>query len=142
MQEGMVRTNTMGGGGVRIVETLNQWTQIFEAAPPGQLIVVCFSASWCGPCKRIFPEYVALAVAHPDVWFVKIDVDVSRQEIEACSTVRSLPSYALIRDRKQVDAMKGARIKQLKKLIVRHNVGKEEPKEEPKLSSTEPTPSA
>lgn len=147
MQEEMVRTNTMGGG-VRIVETLEQWTKIFEAAPPRKLIVVCFSASWCGPCKRIFPEYVALAAANPDVWFVKIDVDISRQEIEACNTVRSLPSYVLIRDRKQVGAMKGAHLKQLKKLIRKNNMptpnteGPEEPEEDPKLSSTEPTPSA
>lgn len=148
MQEEMVRTNTMGGG-VRIVETLEKWTQIFEAAPPRKLIVVCFSASWCGPCKRIFPEYVALAVANPDVWFVKIDVDVSRQEIEACSTVRSLPSYVLIRDRTQVGAMKGARMKQLKNLIRKNNgptpeteKSEEGPKEDSKLSSTDTIPSA
>ena len=115
----MVRTNAMGGG-VRLISTMHQWETIYEAAPPGKLIVVCFPASWCGPCKRIFPEIVQLAAKNPDVWFVKIDVDVSRGEIEACSTVKSLPSFALIRDHKQVFAMKGAHLKQLKKKVKEH----------------------
>lgn len=36
-----------------------------------------FSASWCGPCKRMAPQFAALSDAYDHINFVKIDVDNS-----------------------------------------------------------------
>ena len=35
------------------------------------------SATWCGPCKMMAPQFAALSSAYDSVNFVKIDVDNS-----------------------------------------------------------------
>jgi thiol-disulfide isomerase/thioredoxin len=40
-----------------------------------QLVCVDFTATWCGPCQRIGPEFVKMADAYPDCVFIKVDVD-------------------------------------------------------------------
>jgi thiol-disulfide isomerase/thioredoxin len=41
----------------------------------GKLIVAYHTASWCGPCKMIWPHVLQLANTNPNVMFLKIDVD-------------------------------------------------------------------
>lgn len=38
----------------------------------GKLLVAQFTATWCGPCRRIAPKYEALARRTPDVEFIKV----------------------------------------------------------------------
>lgn len=38
----------------------------------GKLLVAQFTATWCGPCRRVAPQYEALARRMPDVEFVKV----------------------------------------------------------------------
>lgn len=109
-------------GVIHQVHTPGSWDRIYQAAGETKLIVVTFSAIWCGPCRRMEPELMALAGEFRDVWFVKIDVDAARGQIQAVESVRSLPSYVLIRGEEQVDAMKGAHAKQLRELIEKHRV--------------------
>jgi thioredoxin-like negative regulator of GroEL len=105
--------------GVLHIATADAWDRIYNGVTD-KLVVVCFTASWCGPCKRLAPEYSQMAVEYPDVRFVKIDVDAARAEIPAIATVKSLPSFVLVRNQEQVGSMKGAHLQQLKKMINAH----------------------
>uniref|UniRef100_K4AGV7 Thioredoxin domain-containing protein n=1 Tax=Setaria italica TaxID=4555 RepID=K4AGV7_SETIT len=49
-----------------------QWA---AAKSSGKLMVIDFSASWCGPCRFIEPAFKEMASKYTDVAFVKIDVD-------------------------------------------------------------------
>lgn len=42
----------------------------------GDTVVVCFGASWCGPCRRLAPQYEAWSAKYGlKALFVKVDVD-------------------------------------------------------------------
>ncbi|CAN0313090.1 unnamed protein product, partial [Phaeothamnion confervicola] len=38
----------------------------------GPLVVLDFTATWCGPCKRVSPLFDALAPRYPDCTFAKV----------------------------------------------------------------------
>lgn len=86
------------------------------AISPGnsKLVVVDFSASWCGPCRMIAPAFAALAhQMKPDVVFVKVDVDEVPEASQAYS-ISSLPTFILFRDGAEIFRFSGASIEKLR----------------------------
>ncbi|KAF9623832.1 hypothetical protein IFM89_005417 [Coptis chinensis] len=61
---------------VRSFHTTYDWNKHLDNIKGScQLMVIDFTASWCGPCKAIEPAFMELAAKFTDVIFVKIDVD-------------------------------------------------------------------
>jgi putative thioredoxin len=84
-------------------------------------VLVDFWAAWCGPCRTLAPVLDRLAVAyagHAEV--VKVDTD-AEAELAARYGVRSLPTLALFRDGRLVEAVVGAQPEGvLRDLLDRH----------------------
>ncbi|HWD40054.1 MAG TPA: thioredoxin [Fimbriimonas sp.] len=72
------------------------------------LVLVDFSATWCGPCKRMLPELEAAAQElGSNVSVLKVDVDES-PEIANRYGVQGIPNLTFFKDGKVVDVQVGA----------------------------------
>eukprot|EP00244_Chara_vulgaris_P003843 TRINITY_DN172_c0_g1_i3.p1 TRINITY_DN172_c0_g1~~TRINITY_DN172_c0_g1_i3.p1 ORF type:complete len:126 (+),score=21.45 TRINITY_DN172_c0_g1_i3:39-416(+) len=62
----------------------------------GKAVIIDFTATWCGPCRRVGPLIVEFSVKYPNIIFVKIDVD---HAAELCETykVGAMPTFILLK---------------------------------------------
>ncbi|KAF8040065.1 hypothetical protein BT93_B2323 [Corymbia citriodora subsp. variegata] len=98
----------------------SRWDEHFEASKgTNKLMVIDFTATWCGPCKWMEPTIDELAETFTDVDFIRIDVDelmnVSRQY-----AVQAMPTFLLMKNGKVVDKVVGAKKDELRNKIEQH----------------------
>ncbi|MCD8307324.1 MAG: thioredoxin [Clostridia bacterium] len=63
----------------------------FKALLDSKKKFVCdFFATWCGPCRMLAPVMEKVSVKHPDITFVKVDVD-KNMELAAEYGIMSIP---------------------------------------------------
>jgi len=89
------------------------------AGAGSKLVVVDFTASWCGPCKRIAPFYDELSAKYPNAVFLKVDVDQC-QETAAGQGVTAMPTFMFFRNKTKLDKIQGADNKALEEMIKKH----------------------
>ncbi|KAK6160039.1 hypothetical protein DH2020_003420 [Rehmannia glutinosa] len=74
-----------------------KWKIHFEASKQTlKLIVIDFTASWCGPCQFIQPAINEFAEKYTDVEFIKIDVD-EMNDVAQEFKVHVMPTFILIK---------------------------------------------
>ena len=109
-------------GGVREIEDLDDWQAVQEEAGE-RLLVVDFTAVWCGPCQKIAPVYAALADEYAESSvFVKVDVD-NLGELAQELGVTSMPTFLFFRSGEIIDTMRGADEAGLRALVAEHAAG-------------------
>ena len=59
-------------------------------------VMVDFYAPWCGPCKTISPFLEELSETHPDVFFVKVNIDEA-EDIANEYSVAAMPTFMLFK---------------------------------------------
>ncbi|CAD7968305.1 unnamed protein product [Amoebophrya sp. A25] len=77
-----------------------------------KLVVVDFTATWCGPCQQIAPKFAELAEKYSDVTFIKVDVDDNGDTAEACD-VQCMPTFQFFKEGSQVHKIEGASVDKL-----------------------------
>lgn len=107
-------------GQVISCHTVEAWEeQLKKANESKKLMVVDFTASWCGPCRFIAPFLAELAKKLPQVIFVKVDVDELKQ-IASDWAIEAMPTFMFLRDGKIVDQVVGAKRDELQQTVAKH----------------------
>lgn len=81
------------------------------------LAVVDFTASWCGPCQRIAPDFAKLAESHKDVRFYKVDVDKNRATAQR-EKIRCMPTFKFYKNGTLFHVIQGADIRSITQAVV------------------------
>ena len=69
-------------------------------------VLIDFYATWCGPCKILFPIVEEAAKENENVKFVKIDIDKT-DDIALQYQVMSIPTLVLIQNGEEKDRIVG-----------------------------------
>ncbi|CAI8587795.1 unnamed protein product [Vicia faba] len=94
-----------------------KWKAHFEASKQtNKLMVIDFTAAWCGPCKYMNTVIKEFAGKYKDVEFIKIDVD-ELMEVASAFQVQAMPTFILIKNGKVVEKVVGAKKEELQKMI-------------------------
>lgn len=77
-----------------------------------QVVVLYFTATWCGPCKMIWPKVQELSknqLYKDSILFIKIDVDEFEDLSSECD-VNSMPTFQFYRQdqKEKFDILEGA----------------------------------
>ncbi|ODN75627.1 thioredoxin [Cryptococcus wingfieldii CBS 7118] len=80
------------------------------------VVLIDFSATWCGPCKTISPIFESLESKHPHVKFYNVDVD-EQPEIASDVGIRVMPTFIAFKDGKKLDNLVGANPQGLVELL-------------------------
>ncbi|KAK7394537.1 hypothetical protein VNO78_15066 [Psophocarpus tetragonolobus] len=72
------------------------------------LVVIDFSATWCGPCRFMEPVIKEMAGMFTNVEFVKIDVD-ELSDVAQEFKVQAMPTFLFVKKGKEVDRLVGAK---------------------------------
>jgi thioredoxin 1 len=73
--------------------------------------VYYFTADWCQPCKRTRPIVEELNREQTEAGFQIIDVDYN-PELVKTFVIRSVPTFILFNDEKEINRISGAQTKE------------------------------
>ena len=69
-------------------------------------VVIDFYADWCGPCKKLSPEFSRLSNEYETITFIKVNVD-DAENLCKHYEVSALPTVIFIKDNEPVSIIKG-----------------------------------
>ncbi|XP_066253640.1 thioredoxin-like protein 1 [Euwallacea similis] len=72
-----------------------------------KLVVVDFTASWCGACQRMAPVFQQYSIKYPKAVFLKVDVDQC-QETATAQGVSAMPTFIFYRNKTKIERLQGA----------------------------------
>ena len=101
------------------LEDTNQFKNIIRNnTTENVLYIIDFHAQWCGPCKKIAPQFEELANKYGEhVMFFKCDVDEA-QELSDIFSIESLPTFIFGYNRNIIDKFEGANVNKVEKRLV------------------------
>ncbi|KAL8224453.1 hypothetical protein R6Q57_019928 [Mikania cordata] len=105
------------GGNVTLISDMDAWDQkLSEAKTLSKIVIANFSASWCGVCRSVSPDYISLSEKHPSLMFLTINADkLTKLSVEW--NLKVTPTFIFLKDGKQIDKLEGADNRKLLKKI-------------------------
>ncbi|ETV97643.1 hypothetical protein H310_09534 [Aphanomyces invadans] len=82
----------------------------------GKLVVVDFTATWCGPCQYIKPTFHQWANEYDDVVFLEVN-EAHNEDVIHSVGIRGFPTFHLYINSQKVDELVGADVNSLKRKI-------------------------
>lgn len=79
-------------------------------------VVIKFSASWCGPCKKIAPVYDKLSEEHKNITFYEVDVDENEVLAEEFK-ISAMPTFVSLNKGEEFSRLAGADSKKLESML-------------------------
>ncbi|KAM3405193.1 hypothetical protein ACQJBY_007967 [Aegilops geniculata] len=108
-------------GKVIAIHSQEQLTNKIEyAESSNKLVVIDFTATWCGPCRFISPILDEIAKKVPNVLFLKVDVDEMKSIAEEFS-VEAMPTFVFMKEGEVLDKVVGAAKEELSGKILTHS---------------------
>lgn len=92
---------------IQVMQSITSVTAFADLLTANKNVLVDFYADWCGPCKMIAPIVERLAVANPQVAFVKVNVD-DAQELTRKYGVSAMPTFMAFVNGSKVGEVMGA----------------------------------
>eukprot|EP01126_Amoeba_proteus_P037874 TRINITY_DN3924_c0_g1_i4.p1 TRINITY_DN3924_c0_g1~~TRINITY_DN3924_c0_g1_i4.p1 ORF type:complete len:127 (-),score=27.99 TRINITY_DN3924_c0_g1_i4:93-473(-) len=102
-----------------MVKELQTKAEFDEFLKASGLVVIDFTATWCGPCHKMSPIFERFAQTYASAHFAKVDVDANSATAEACS-IRAMPTFILFKNGEKVAEVVGASQDNLEKAIKAH----------------------
>ena len=86
------------------------------------LSLLYFTASWCGPCQKVYPLLNELSdklskSGKYNIEFFKIDIDENEEFSEKCN-IRSVPTFYIMNGKNLLSQCSGADIKTIGEMII------------------------
>ncbi|XP_021747813.1 thioredoxin H1-like [Chenopodium quinoa] len=97
-----------------------KWKEYLQdSKQSNKLVVVYFTAKWCGPCRSMEPTIKEFAAKYNNVELVKIDVD-ELFNVSCEYEIQTMPTFLFMKNEKQIDKVAGAKTEDLQRKIEKH----------------------
>ncbi len=100
------------------VREISDYTEFMDLIQRNDYVVVDFFAKWCGPCKKLAPqfEYISLQDKYQNIVFCKVDVDEVNEVSDLCE-VSTLPTIVAFDKGGIFDSVIGSDMEKINALI-------------------------
>ncbi|CAN7016545.1 unnamed protein product [Brassica rapa subsp. trilocularis] len=101
------------------IESRRQWRSVFDSMKvSNKLLVIDFTAAWCGPCWNLVKEIV---YRFPEAVFARVDVD-RLMDVAGTYRANTLPAFVFLKRGEEIDRVVGAKPDELVYKIEKHRV--------------------
>ncbi|KAJ4878426.1 Thioredoxin H7 [Raphanus sativus] len=104
------------------MESRRQWRSLFDSMKgSNKLLVIDFTAAWCGPCKAMEPKVKEIVSRYPEAVFARVDVD-RFMDVAGTYRANTLPAFVFVKRGEEIDRVVGAKPDELVYKIETHRV--------------------